>query len=741
MAARTPGAPNGAIRMNDIVINELMYDPISGSDDDQFIELYNKGTNAANLTGWRFTSGVNFTFPSNTVIGPDNYMVVAANKTNLLAKYATLNANNTAGNFSGKLSHSGERIALAMSQTVVSSNSQGFSTNVVYPVVDEVTYGTGGRWGQWSHGGGSSLELIDPRANHRLAANWGDSDESGKSAWTNIETTGVLDNGANFDPSIDYAQIGLLQEGECLVDNVEVRPGTAGANFVSNSDFESGTNGWNFAGSHTRSSLENNAGYPAGGVALHVRASDSMWTGLNAAQVTLTNTSLTAGTTATLRFKARWLRGWPEPILRLHGNWLEATARMPVPRNLGTPGAPNSIAVANAGPALADVVHSPAVPAANEPVVVTALVHDSSALQSVNLNYRVDPATAYVSVPMLDDGTGGDAIAGDGIYSATIPGNAANSLAAFYVSASDSLGASSRFPALLQDNAPVRECAVMFGDSQPVSSFGTYHLWLTKTNVDRWISLAVLSNERIDGTLVYNNRVIYNMGGRYAGSPYHETFNSPYGNACHYSWDIPDDDKLLGTTSFSKLHWPGNDIQDDAAGTPNDATLQREMTANTLLRGLGSPWIYRRYVAVYVNGRRRGQLMEDARVPNGDVVKSQFPNDSNGYLYKLQPWFETAMNQNADHSASWANEEWCLLLNWTTTGGAKKAARYRWHYQVRQTPDSASNFTNIYQIVDAAGSWANSNYVSMLTSVADMENWMRLQAANHAAGNCVCFGI
>ena len=51
----------------------------------------------------------------------------------------------------------------------------------------------------------------------------------------------------------------------------------------------------------------------------------------------------------------------------------------------------------------------------------------------------------------------------------------------------------------------------------------------------------------------------------------------------------PDDDKLLGTTSFSKLHWPGNDIQDDAAGTPNDATLQREMAANTLLRGLGSP--------------------------------------------------------------------------------------------------------------------------------------------------------
>ena len=341
-------------------------------------------------------------------------------------------------------------------------NAQGFTTNVVFPVVDEVTYGSGGRWGRWSHAGGSSLELIDPRGNHRLAANWGDSDESAKSAWTNIETTGVLDNGANFDPSIDYAQIGLLQEGECLVDNIEVRPNTTGANYVSNSDFESGTNGWNFAGSHVRSSLETNSGY-ASAVALHLRASDSMWTGLNAAQVTLTNTSLAAGGTATLRFKARWLRGWPEPLLRLHGNWLEATARMPVPNNLGTPAAPNSIAVSNAGPALVDVVHNPAVPAADQPVVVTALVHDPSGLQGVTLNYRVDPATTFVAVPMLDDGTGGDAIAGDGIYSARIPGNPANALAAFYVSATDFLGAASRFPALLNDNAPVRECGSCSG--------------------------------------------------------------------------------------------------------------------------------------------------------------------------------------------------------------------------------------------------------------------------------------
>src|SRR5436189_4275871 len=127
-----------------------------------------------------------------------------------------------------------------MAHTVVSTNLQGvIATNLIHIIVNDLTSGTGGRWGQWAAGGGSSLELLDPNSNNRLAANWADSDETQKSSWVNIETTGVLDNGANYDPSIDYAQIGLLDVGECLVDNIEVRSGTTGVNLVANPDFES----------------------------------------------------------------------------------------------------------------------------------------------------------------------------------------------------------------------------------------------------------------------------------------------------------------------------------------------------------------------------------------------------------------------------------------------------------------------------------------------------------------------
>jgi hypothetical protein len=97
-----------------------------------------------------------------------------------------------------------------------------------------------------------------------------------------------------------------------------------------------------------------------------------------------------------------------------------------VPNNIGTPGLPNSQQLANAGPAIYDVRHNPPLPAASQAAVVTAQVHDPNGVQNLTLNYRIDPSPGYTSVTMKDDGTGGDAIAGDGVFSATIPGQTAN---------------------------------------------------------------------------------------------------------------------------------------------------------------------------------------------------------------------------------------------------------------------------------------------------------------------------
>ncbi|HEY5233368.1 MAG TPA: lamin tail domain-containing protein [Verrucomicrobiae bacterium] len=732
LQAKTPGTPNAPILTSDVVINELMYDPISGNDDDQYVELYNRSTNTINLGGWQLTGGVTFNFPTNVVIPTNGYVVVARNLTNLFAKYPNLNATNTVGNFSGKLSHNGEYLALMMPAEHKTTDTNGVTvTNIINIAVNDLTYGTGGRWGEWASGGGSSLELIDPNSNNRLAANWADSDETQKSVWTNIECTGVLDNGDNYDSWIDYAQIGLLDVGECLVDNIEVDYN--GSNYVSNGTFENslGLTNWSLQGDMVRSSLEN-SGYSSGH-SLHIRSSDRIWTGDNSCEMALTTNSLASGMTATVRFKARWLHGWPEPLMRLNGNWLEATGTMPVPNNLGTPGMPNSRYVTNAGPAIYNVTHNPPVPAANQNVVVTTQAHDPNGVQNLTLYYRLDPATTYSSVPMKDNGTGGDAIPGDGIFSATIPGHAANQVVAFYISATDSSSVVTLFPAIRAgDNEPVRECVVMFGDGSPGGSFGVYHLWLTQTNVTRWGNLSDLSNESCDGTMVNGNRVIYNMQGRFAGSPYHQGFDYPNGSLCHYKWTFNDDDKFLGATSFNKIHQPGN-------GPGDDTSLQREQIANSFLRALGVPWLNRRYVAVYVNGNRRGVLMEDAQCPDGDDVKEHFPNDPDGFLYKMQPWFEFGPFPSGD-SISFNNNAWCALNPYTTIGGVKKTARYRYNFEIRRTPDSANDFTNVFSLVDAADNPSSPSFVANMENIANMENWMRVFAANHAAGNWDCFG-
>ncbi|MGA2247130.1 MAG: lamin tail domain-containing protein [Verrucomicrobiota bacterium] len=720
----TPGTNNSAIVIGNIVINELMYDPISGSDDDQFIELYNQGTNTVNLTGWQFTAGVNFTFPS-VNLAPNGYLVVAKNMTNLFAKYPNLNSGNTVGNYSGKLSHNGELVELAMPEAF-------YVTNTILVEEDEVTYGTGGRWGEWSSGGGSSLELIDPHANHRLAPNWADSDDTAKTVWTNVTCTGVLDNGANYDPSINYAQIGLLDAGECLVDNIQVKYN--GSNFVSNGTFESGLGlaNWTIQGCMACSSLES-TGYQSG-YSLHIRSSDRIWPGDNSCEVALNPNPLVAGQTVTLSYEARWLHGWPEPLLRLNGNWLEATAALPIPANLGTPGGANSQWVTNAGPAIYNVTHTPSLPAAGQPAVVTAKVSDPHGVRSLMLCYRLDPATNYTAVPMLDNGAGGDAVPGDGVFSATIPGQAAGQIAAYYIAATDGPGTTTRFPAIRpNDNEPVRECVVMFGDGSPGGSFGAYHLWLTQTNVSRWANLGNLSRDwKNDCTFVYNGRVIYNLGGRYSGSPYHQDYDTPVGSPCSYEWQFSDDERFLGATDFKKLHPPGAD-------PGSDLSLQRSQLAFTFQRALGEPWLYKRYVAVYVNGNRRGTLMEDTQVPNSDVVKEHFPNDSDGYLFKMQPWFEMAPFLS-DSTIGFDNQSWCNLMPYTTTGGVKKTGRYRWNYELRRTPDSDSDFTNAFLLVDAANSSGTANYVANLEGMADMENWMRVFAANHAAGCWDSFG-
>ncbi|MBC8002266.1 MAG: lamin tail domain-containing protein, partial [Opitutaceae bacterium] len=424
LASVTPGTNNSPVKLTDLIINEILFDPITGDGDDEYVELFNRGTNAVNLTGWRLQNAVSYNIPTNTIVAAGRYLVLAKNAARLRTNYSVLNLTNCLGNYGGSLGNGGEHIELTKPDDLVSTNSQGqLKTNIIHIRVDEVHYGPGGRWGKWAGGGGSSLELRDARSDNRLAPNWADSDESSRSAWVNVETTGVMDNGW---AEANQLHVTLIGAGEALVDNIEVIP-NGGVNLIANGTFESGTTGWVFQGNHNQSSWKSGEGFGSGG-SLHLRAAGRGDSGSNRTRTQLPST-LAGGTIVTLRAKVRWLKGNPNILLRLRGNWLEAPGYILTARNLGTPGAVNSRTWPNAGPAITDVRHDPPLPAANQPVLISARVNDPDGLAFLAVKYRIDPGSSYVTVAMTNNGAG--------IYSTILPGQSSGATAAFFVQAAD----------------------------------------------------------------------------------------------------------------------------------------------------------------------------------------------------------------------------------------------------------------------------------------------------------------
>ncbi len=711
LAAATPGTRNVSRLVPLIVLNELHYHPISGDDNEQFVELYNPGSSAVSLRNWHLSGGVDFKFSASHSVPARGYLVIARNQETFLALHTNLTAARVVGDFKGRLSHAGERVQLKDSSGVV---------------VEDVTYHTGGRWGRWHGGGGSSLERVDWRADPRLPSAWGESDESRGAEWTTIEASGIAEGGSAYGGSVNALHLLLLGEGECQVDTVQVQV-EGGTNRITNADFESGLSGWVAQGNHIRSSLETRGGFTRKH-SLHVRASGNGDTGPNCIRVKL-NPPVQDGDSVTLRAHVRWLAGWPELLLRLNGNFFEAYGKLPHPIG-GTPGLPNSRSAMNSGPAIADVAHFPVLPGVRDPVRVTARIDDPDGLALVMLNYRPDPGTDWQSTPMRDDGTHGDAVAGDGVFAATIPPAKTATLVAFYLSAQDAspAGLTTLFPSVVTNH----ECLIRYGDPVLSGAFGTYRMWLTDTNTKVWSSRPNLSNEPVDGTFVYGSwRVIYNAGGRYAGSPYHQQIASPSSD-CHYVFDLPADDRLLGTRSLNKVHAPGNAAFDDS-------TLQREQTVYWIARRMGLPSLYRRYVNVVLNGANKRLPMEDSQVGNADFVKEYWPEDAEGNLFKLNPWFEFDASNGV--SIGFDNNTWATLLEYRRSDGTPKTEQYRWNFLVRAARGTANDYQPIVDMVAAANASAGTpSRAAELATLIDIRNWQTTFAINHAVGNVDSFG-
>jgi len=77
------------------------------------LEIFNAGPTNVPLAGWRLTGDIDFSFPTNAILGGGRYLVVAKNPARLasIPQYG-LNVTNIAGPYNGQLSNGGGTVRL-----------------------------------------------------------------------------------------------------------------------------------------------------------------------------------------------------------------------------------------------------------------------------------------------------------------------------------------------------------------------------------------------------------------------------------------------------------------------------------------------------------------------------------------------------------------------------------------------------------------------------------------------------
>jgi len=302
-----------------------------------------------------------------------------------------------------------------------------------------------------------------------------------------------------------------------------------------------------------------------------------------------------------------------------------------MPLDLGTPGRQNTAYVPNRGPDILDVSHTPVLPAGGEPIIVTARVTDNDGVGSVTLFYRSEGGGTFRSVPMLDNGSGTDPIGGDGIYTASIPGASSGTMWAFFIEASDG-SESTRFPTKLDPSAdvPDRTCLVRVGDSRLNTRLATYRIWLSDDVISTFRSRPNLSNELMDCTFVYNNsEVFYNVGIRYRGSPFLRSGSGRDPRDRYaYRLDFNPDQKFHGREEINLDNTEGG----------NRGPLQ-ERVSYWFYKQMGLQFSMQEYIRPIINGNAHSNY-EDVQKIDGDYINGWFPNDTEGYIHKIDDYFE-----------------------------------------------------------------------------------------------------
>ncbi len=711
----TFGRTNQFVIDDNIVINELMYHapgfyaPQSDrlyDNPEEWVELYNRSpTKTVDLSGWSFAEAIDFVFPAGTQLGPDSYLVVANDPEGLLSTRPELRSEQVLGPFSRRLANGGERIELL--------DQHGNP-------VDWLRYYDEGRWPSEADGRAASLELRDPFSDNAVAEAWAASNELSRSSWQTITYSGSGRNNGNDPAQYHELILGLLDDGEVLIDDIRVieNPGTAEARqILQNGDFENDLPGaeaaaWRIIGTHQGSVIvdpddPNNQvlRLVASGPTEHMHNHAETTFKIGDDYIRLNNRN-----DYEISFRARWVSGSNQLNSRLYFNRLPRVTRLSQPLSVGTPGQVNSRYESNIGPTYRGLIHSPAVPDPEQPVQVSIQASDAQGIAQLTVWYSVNGAE-FVGLPMT--------LNQEGTYVATIPGQAGSSLVQFYVEGQDGQGAASMYPAA----GPESRALYRVQDGQANSDVRhTVRILMTPEDTDRLHELTnVMSNARIGATVIYREQeIFYDVGVRLKGSQRGRFQNVRVG------FNIGFDPEHL----FRGVH---ETIGVDRSGT-GDEYSQEEIIVRQIINHAGDlPQIYDDLIHVIApQSRHTGSAMLNMARYNDVFLDSQYENGSQGTVFEYELIYYPTTTTGGPEGLKRPTPDSVVGVPMQNQGDDKEL--YRWHWLIKNNRKE-DDYSQLMVMLKALGLNQNSpDFHPQTQQLLDVDQWLRSFAVQTLAG-------
>ena len=467
-----------------VMIHEIHYNP-PGNTRTEFIELHNSGAVPVDIAGWQFTRGVSFTFPPGAVIPAGGYAVATMDPAAFLAEFGFA----AYGPWEGRLSGEGEAVELV--------DSTGAA-------IDTVDYKAGFPW-PVSAADGASMELIHPSLDNDIGGSWRGTafvESSPQLSYVAPAATGWIYKPGTTFPASNWRTAAFTPDGTWLaartpvgfgtVDNLplntvisgmqgsyrsifarktfSIAPGEIPAALTVRYSADDGIIVWINGSEVARRNVAGTSADPPLTTNASALGTEGLWYDLqltNAAGFLTEGTNVVAVRVFNQSLNSSDL-GFDVELIRPAGD----TLRLP------TPGAPNSVHSPTAPPQIRQVDHSPRQPTASQATVITAKVTDPQGVGGVELLYQIVapgnfiPATFprsaaqiladpkgprpvnpafenpanWTTVTMVDDGSGSDEKAADGVFTADIPAQAHRTLVRYRIAAADLPGASVRVP-------------------------------------------------------------------------------------------------------------------------------------------------------------------------------------------------------------------------------------------------------------------------------------------------------